>query len=539
MNRRIGTITTLAITLILTLTGPPAFADDDFCWKDSYGRGVGTVPRSCAPGREMIGLLCYSTCPGGTTRVGFDCHSLCPNNMRNDGLFCRAAEYGRGSGYPWKFGDALNDNGMISRCEADNGRGNCEKNGLMYYPKCKPGYSAFGCCICRPNPPNCAALGLNAGIDLSCAKRVSIGDPVPGVCGNSQDYDAGLCYSKCNASYNGLGPVCWGQCPASHPVTCGAGCATSQDACAQNTSDQVMSVLEGVANVGLAVATAGTSTGATAAANAAKTAARTGARFAGRMTKAEVANVIREKAKELGKDVAESAIQTYAEATVQAGITGEFDPSILAGLDPTGIASIVVAYAKPVCGSPVPPPPQAPPPATRPPGSTSRVAPPRQPAPAPPQQLSVSIGGGPASQPPPAVSPAYVWVSSSGAVPGNAIIGGQEVNRSLPICRGAYQGGLHPGKVVDRKCNFGYAGNEISVARFEILTGDGARLEWAAGPSAPNMVVGGGERGGQLWICRAAYEGGVHPGKVIGGQCNIGYGGKEISLPGFDVLRQR
>ncbi len=65
-------------------------------------------------------------------RVGFDCHSLCPANMRNDGLFCRAAEYGRGAGYPWKFGDALNDNGMIGRCESDNGRGNCEKNGLVY-----------------------------------------------------------------------------------------------------------------------------------------------------------------------------------------------------------------------------------------------------------------------------------------------------------------------------------------------------------------------------------------------------------------------
>jgi hypothetical protein len=260
------------------------------------------------------------------------------------------------------------------------------------------------------------------------------------------------------------------------------------------------------------------------------------------MTKAEVANMIRQKAKELGQDVAESAIQTYAEATIQAGATGEFDPSILAGLDPTGIASIVVAYAKPVCGAPAPPPPQAPPPATRPPGSTTRVAPPTQNAPASPQQLSASMVGSvnqPPRQPPPVAGPAYAWVPSSGGVPGNAIMGGQEPGRMLPICRGAYQGGVHPGKVVENKCNFGYAGNEISVARFEILTGDGARLEWAAGPSASNMVTGGGERGGQLWICRAAYQGGVHPGKLIGGQCNIGYGGKEVTLPGFDVLRQR
>jgi hypothetical protein len=47
---------------------------------------------------------------------------------------------------------------------------------------------------------------------------------------------------------------------------------------------------------------------------------------------------------------------------VQAGNTGEFDPTVLAGLDPTGISGIVVAYAKPVCEAP---PPGAAPPPTR------------------------------------------------------------------------------------------------------------------------------------------------------------------------------
>jgi hypothetical protein len=62
---------------------------------------------------------------------------------------------------------------MISRCEADHGRGNCEMSGLIAYPKCKSGYSPFGCCICRPTPPNCRAIGMNGGIDLSCAKKTS------------------------------------------------------------------------------------------------------------------------------------------------------------------------------------------------------------------------------------------------------------------------------------------------------------------------------------------------------------------------------
>jgi hypothetical protein len=47
-------------------------------------------------------------------------------------------------------------------------------NGLIAYPKCKTGYNNLGCCICRPKIPNCLALGLNAGIDLSCAKKIIV-----------------------------------------------------------------------------------------------------------------------------------------------------------------------------------------------------------------------------------------------------------------------------------------------------------------------------------------------------------------------------
>ncbi len=88
----------------------------EFCWKDSQVRGVGTIPTECASGRVKIGLLCYSNCPSGYTRVGFDCQQNCLSGWANQGLFCRLTEYGRGAGYPWKFGDWFNDNGMIRRC---------------------------------------------------------------------------------------------------------------------------------------------------------------------------------------------------------------------------------------------------------------------------------------------------------------------------------------------------------------------------------------------------------------------------------------
>ncbi|CAN0572845.1 unnamed protein product, partial [Laminaria digitata] len=185
----------------------------EFCWKDSYSRGVGTVPQKCKSGYDRIGLLCYKKCGKNMKRFGFDCHSVCPAGMRNDGLFCRKAEYGRGVGFPWKFGDALNDNGMKKRCEAKHGKGKCEKNGLIFYPKCKSGYKNVGCCICRPNRPNCKALGLGGQFDLSCAKKVAIGKPLTGECNSGQQKDAGLCYKKCRSGHNGVGPVCWAEKP--------------------------------------------------------------------------------------------------------------------------------------------------------------------------------------------------------------------------------------------------------------------------------------------------------------------------------------
>lgn len=111
------------------------------------------------------------TCPTGSALVGDKCASNCPQGWRNDGLFCTLPEYGRGAGFAWKFGDGYNDSGMVKRCENENGKGNCEKNGAIFYPKCKTGYSSIGCCICRPSRPDCSKFGLDQGVDLSCAKK--------------------------------------------------------------------------------------------------------------------------------------------------------------------------------------------------------------------------------------------------------------------------------------------------------------------------------------------------------------------------------
>ena len=229
-----------------------------FCWKDSYGRGVGKIPTECPPEKEKIGALCYSRCPRGTRRFGFDCHSVCPSDMRDDGLFCRKAEYGRGVGFVGL--------GSTRRCEAEHGRGKCEQWGLFVYPKCRPGYSNVLCCICRPSPPDCRALGLNPEIDLSCAKKILIGNPTPMICNSRLQYDAGLCYPPCNPGYDGVGPLCWSLCD-SDQQNCGAGCAKSATDCALTIGDQIFSTLALAANVatlGLAAPATGAATGAAA-----------------------------------------------------------------------------------------------------------------------------------------------------------------------------------------------------------------------------------------------------------------------------------
>lgn len=53
-----------------------------------------------------------------------------------------------------------------------------------------------------------------------------------------------------------------------------------------------------------------------------------------------------------------------------------------------------------------------------------------------------------------------------------------------------------------------------------------------------HAVVGGDEDGDKLYIARAYYRGGTHPGKIKRGWdgCNIGYGGKEIMIRDYEIL---
>lgn len=143
------------------------------------------------------------------------------------------------------------------------------------------------------------------------------------------------------------------------------------------------------------------------------------------------------------------------------------------------------------------------------------------------------------------VSAQLEWVQFEGELPANTVVGGVETHRELPICRCKYKGARHPGKVVEKACNFGYGGLEKAITKFEVLVNKGiVELNWLkVDQELPeNAVRAGKENGETLYVGRAFHEGGTHPGKIfkVGDKyiCNIGYAGKEITYTVFEVLVQ-
>ena len=134
----------------------------------------------------------------------------------------------------------------------------------------------------------------------------------------------------------------------------------------------------------------------------------------------------------------------------------------------------------------------------------------------------------------------WVDIMDGEPVPEGTVTGGGEpgINSVLYVCRAYYHGGQHPGKVVSGRCNITWGGEEIPMTRYQVLVSF-APLNWlpaSYGRLPPNAIPGGYEQGRPLYICQAEYHGSMHPGKVVGHMCNIGWGGKEIPIPYYNVL---
>lgn len=207
-----------------------------FCWKQSFGRGAGEpLSGKCAAGLEQNGALCYPQCKTNYGGVGPVCWGKCPSGFNDIGAFCQKTSYGRGAGYViWNEG----------KCNAENSQG-CEKNGALWYPKCKQNFSGAGP-VCWGTCPS----GYN-DTGTGCAKpSYGRGAGEPFACRAGTEKNGLLCYPNCGkADFNGVGPVCWQKCPSQQGFDCGAACATTQGQCASAVVSMVTAPIIAAVNI--------------------------------------------------------------------------------------------------------------------------------------------------------------------------------------------------------------------------------------------------------------------------------------------------
>lgn len=131
-------------------------------------------------------------------------------------------------------------------------------------------------------------------------------------------------------------------------------------------------------------------------------------------------------------------------------------------------------------------------------------------------------------------------MASNGQILPGTVAAGAEQGRSLYLCRAEYNGATHSGKIVGNYCNITWGGREIPIPNYELLTAPrSVRLVWVAasnGQIPPGEVRAGYEKGRDIVVCRAPYQEGLHPEKVVGSNCNIGWGGREVLRPNYEVL---
>ncbi len=137
------------------------------------------------------------------------------------------------------------------------------------------------------------------------------------------------------------------------------------------------------------------------------------------------------------------------------------------------------------------------------------------------------------------------WAGPGYGIPDNLVTVGWEGGNRRGVCmaehfRGDKVLGIHPGKTVGNRCNYGYGGREYATKNFWALKGTYRKLQWEPSKGGVNRfnIIGGYEPNRKLYVCRGKYRGGTHAGKYWPGakHCLIGYGGRERWVAPFEAL---
>lgn len=304
----------VAVLSLLFATITMAATSQEFCWIDSYGRGVGTIPTSCEGGKEYDAGLCYQKCNDGYYGVGPVCWSRCPSGYIDMGAICHIDK-------------KLVVTGSI-RCTARDWFGTC----WWSVTDCPPDYGNGFAGLCSLNTPSVPNGMSGSALDPMKGTYGRGVGTIPTSCPGGQ-YDAGLCYKNCNSGYKGVGPVCWNTCP-SGKAACGAGCATSSSVC----TDVILNQVSSTVSLAVTVATLGESGVVTSEASSALSKLRSQWSIF--------------KQTEQGATMIKAAKTANNLRILESVVSAPSDQEALrraANMDPTGVVATVGAYLYPVC----------------------------------------------------------------------------------------------------------------------------------------------------------------------------------------------
>ena len=192
--------------------------DSNYCKKKgadwAFNPAINQYDCHINTGQEIAEFIFGTTITRGLKQV-FDPaqYESCNADEADDGYFCRS-----------------------DRCPPDKDRGSAAGS-LLCYPKCKPGFHPFGCCICSPDCPE----GFTD--DGATCRR-------PGWCPPDKEHDGALCYDKCKEGYDGVGPVCWQKCPKDF-VDTGAFCSKGGEVITKKSRTKTHTCPSGYTNMGL------------------------------------------------------------------------------------------------------------------------------------------------------------------------------------------------------------------------------------------------------------------------------------------------
>lgn len=103
--------------------------------------GTDAFAQECKPDFEKNGLLCYPNCKEGFKGVGPVCWASCPAGYKDDGATCRKDVHITAKS---SYGRGAGyPLWDEGKCKSQNSQG-CEKNGLLWYPNCRAGFKGVG-----------------------------------------------------------------------------------------------------------------------------------------------------------------------------------------------------------------------------------------------------------------------------------------------------------------------------------------------------------------------------------------------------------